>query len=125
MTEETKQDEIPREKGMFVKGHSGNPAGRPKGSKNKATLKRLAMEHKLDKILVKEAPKVLRIVVNAAKAGDMQAAKMVLQAVKLGDTEDAGRNQVNINITNLTRPEETSQVVIEGELVGSKTDDEA
>ena len=55
----------------FKPGQSGNPAGRPKGSKNHATMMALAlMECDLDSIV--------KNVINAAKAGDMTAAKLVI-----------------------------------------------
>lgn len=55
----------------FRPGQSGNPAGRPKGSKNHATMMALAlMECDLDSIV--------KNVIDAAKAGDMSAVKLVI-----------------------------------------------
>lgn len=55
----------------FSTGKSGNPAGRPKGSKNRATLLAIAaMEGELDAIV--------KSIIKAAKAGDMTAAKLVV-----------------------------------------------
>lgn len=57
----------------FVKGQSGNPAGRPVGSKNKRTL--------LEEQLHQSAPSVTGVVINTALSGDMQAASLVLARV--------------------------------------------
>lgn len=55
----------------WVPGQSGNPNGRPKGSKNRKTV--IAQEFE------KEGSEIARVVIDAAKAGDMTAANMVLQ----------------------------------------------
>lgn len=55
----------------WKKGTSGNPRGRPKGSRNKATLLAIAaMEGELSD--------VVRVVIDAAKGGDMAAARLVV-----------------------------------------------
>jgi hypothetical protein len=116
-----------RKNTQFTKGTSGNPLGRPKGAKNKSTLLREAMQQKADRLLSKEVPKVLAVVIAAAKAGDMSAAKMILDRavpVKKADdgAEDSGKQLVSITIQNLTSPHETSGVTINGEVVADSTD---
>jgi len=55
----------------WKKGISGNPRGRPKSSRNKATLLAIAaMEGELSD--------VVRVVIDAAKGGDMGAARLVV-----------------------------------------------
>ena len=55
----------------FPKGRSGNPTGRPKGSRNVVT-------QMAQKITEADADTIVAIVVNAAKQGDLTAAKIVL-----------------------------------------------
>lgn len=51
-------------------GESGNPKGRPKGSLNKKTLIQEEFE--------KEGSAIARVVIEAAKSGDIQAANLAL-----------------------------------------------
>jgi len=55
----------------WLPGQSGNPSGRPKGSKNRKTL--------LIEEFEKDGSAIARVVIDAALAGDMQAANLVLQ----------------------------------------------
>ena len=75
----------PPEKHRFQAGQSGNPKGRPKGSKNTATLRREILDRKLDlrtagkvrKITVREA--FLTRFAEAALKGDTKAATFILR----------------------------------------------
>jgi hypothetical protein len=58
----------------FKKGKSGNPAGRPKGALNHTTLI-------VQKLLASEAEEVSRKVIEMAKDGDFQAAKLIIERV--------------------------------------------
>jgi hypothetical protein len=58
----------------FKKGQSGNPSGRPKGSRNAATM---AAEALLDG----EAESLSRKAIELAKEGDMQALKLCLDRI--------------------------------------------
>ena len=58
--------------GRFTRGTSGNPKGRPRGSRHTALLA-------LDAIGAEGAEDVLRSVVVAAKGGDTRAADLILR----------------------------------------------
>src|ERR1022692_1048030 len=58
----------------FEKGESGNPAGRPPGSRNKATI--IAEE-----IFQGEAEEIIRMAINKAKEGDITAIRLCLERV--------------------------------------------
>ena len=58
----------------FLPGKSGNPKGRPKGSRNKATLAAATL-------LEGEAEEITRTCVALAKAGDMTAMRLCLERI--------------------------------------------
>jgi hypothetical protein len=58
----------------FEKGQSGNPAGRPPGSRNKATMLAEAM-------FQGEAETIIRMAIDKAKDGDMTAIRLCLERV--------------------------------------------
>jgi hypothetical protein len=61
-------------KNQFPKGHSGNPNGRPKGTRNKSTM--LAQL-----LLERDVEETCNRVIEEAKAGNMQAVKMILDRI--------------------------------------------
>jgi hypothetical protein len=58
----------------YVKGVSGNPAGRKPGTRNRATVW-------IEQLMTGDIEAVVARVVKAAKAGDMVAAKLLLDRV--------------------------------------------
>lgn len=68
MTDEAKPPVAAKrtEKGQFVKGVSGNPLGRVKGTKNKITIARLLLEEVLRDELTKEGPKLMKKAISMA-----------------------------------------------------------
>lgn len=58
----------------FESGKSGNPNGRPKGSRNKVTLAALAL-------LGDEAEEITRVLIEKAKEGDMAAIKLAMDRI--------------------------------------------
>lgn len=59
-------------KTTWKKGESGNPAGKPRGTRNKATMMVLGL-------MERGAEEITRAVVDAARGGDLSAARMVLE----------------------------------------------
>lgn len=58
----------------FKPGQSGNPAGKPKGARNHATRSIL-------KLIDGGAEEITRAVIDAAKGGDMAAARFILERI--------------------------------------------
>jgi hypothetical protein len=79
---------------QFTSGRSGNPKGKPKGSKNTATLLREILDHKVEvrsgnkvrKISVREA--VLTRFAESALKGDTKSAAFLLQRYDAVDAVD-------------------------------------
>ena len=119
--------EVPEEKvptrtteGRFVKGVSGNPAGRAKGTKNKITLERLLLEEKLREALTIEGPKLLRRAVRSALAGNDRVMRVLLDkmlATPRGeDDSQTGDRDIQVIVNNYTKPDKALKA-IEGEVV--------
>lgn len=113
-------------KGRFVKGYSGNPAGKPKGVKNRATLIREVMDAGMADMLHSEFIQVMEKAISLAKQGNTQMIKMLLvdiaKAMPKDNEEGKGSTKVVVSISNYTMPEE--KVVneyrsIEGEAVNA------
>jgi hypothetical protein len=58
----------------FQKGRSGNPSGKPQGARNRTTV--LA-----EKLMQDDAKDIVQAVLDAAKAGDMTAARLILERI--------------------------------------------
>ena len=58
----------------FEKGRSGNPKGKPKGARHQTTV--LA-----EKLMEDDARDVVQAVLDAARSGDMTAARLVLERI--------------------------------------------
>ena len=60
-----------QEKGRFSKGRSGNPRGKPKGTWNRSALM-------AEQLFADEVENICKAVIEEAKMGDIQAAKIIL-----------------------------------------------
>lgn len=68
--------------GRFVKGQSGNPQGRPPNTKNKlATLRKELELAVIEHVGIEKVKRIINKVVERAEAGDMRAAKLILDKV--------------------------------------------
>lgn len=109
MTEEAKAPIKRTEGGQFVKGQSGNPAGRVKGTKNRITLARLMLEENLRATLSGAGPKLLRKAIKMALKGDEKIMRALLDkmlATPRGDDDGSATDRdVRVIIQNLTGPQ--------------------
>lgn len=109
-------------KGRFLKGVSGNPAGRPKGSKNKITLMKLALEGELRAQLSPHMADILTQAIQKAKQGDPAMIKLLLDktvpTTKAADDEAPAKERVQVFIGQLPEREvPKGSVTLEGRVV--------
>jgi len=93
-------------KGQFLKGQSGNPLGRAKGTKNRITLARLMLEEELREQLTENGPKIMKKAVKMALDGDDKIMRVLLDKMlatpKGDDSADAKDNEIKITVNNMT-----------------------
>jgi|TARA_B100001964_G_scaffold172701_1_gene190165 hypothetical protein len=112
------ENAAPKQRGKpFEKGRSGNPKGKPPGARNKASLM-------LDHMLREDAAEVLTAVLEKAKAGDIQAARLLLDRLM---PVRKGR-AVNIDLPRIEKAEDlltalstTIEAMGRGELTPEET----
>jgi hypothetical protein len=104
-------------KRIFPAGKSGNPAGRPKGTKNQITILREALELRLRDKASYKIEKVMDKAIEMALAGDRLMIKLLLEMhmSKASHTEDStgGKSQVAVVIQNLTEPRSDKGTIID------------
>ena len=101
----------------FQPGQSGNPAGKRKGTRHRATV--LA-----EKLMTDDSEAVVRAVVKAAKGGDMTAARLILD--RIAPTRK-GR-PISLPVSSIKTSEEVTEAmsaVVASMASGALTPDEA
>ncbi len=101
---------------QFKPGQSGNPAGKPKGVRHKTT--RL-----VEKLLAEDVEAIVKMVTDAAKQGDMTAARIILDRI-LPARKD---NPVSFDLPRLEAPADAvaaHAAIIEAVAGGDLTPDE-
>jgi hypothetical protein len=102
------------EQGRFVKGYSGNPRGRPKGAKERATLVREYIEEALMNDLASDARDILVKAVALAKDGEKDMIRLLLgdmiRPARMPDADPSaggknGKFELSIQISNNTKEE--------------------
>lgn len=83
--------------GQYVEGTSGNPKGRPKGSKNRITILKMATEESWRERNSYRLEQLLDIILDDALAGDKSARKMIFDALvskaNVQEDKSAGQKQ--------------------------------
>jgi hypothetical protein len=108
-------------KGRFPKGTSGNPAGRPAGSKNKITLLKRMVEEAAREDNKEKMYAVIARIIDQALDGDAQSQKLVWSSImsSAGSDDDkavGARPQIVINAAGAPQAPK-AEVVEEGEII--------
>jgi hypothetical protein len=115
--------------GTFPTGVSGNPLGRPKGKKNQLTELKQDLEIAVRKSLpVSRITKIVEKVAEMAEAGNLRAAKLILDKVisnakDVDDTDNKGVGGITIRIENATfaaKREQTQTPALDAEFTEVK-----
>lgn len=96
---------VRNDKGQFVKGSSGNLAGRTRGVRNKITMDRLFLEDILREVLAKNSPKLLEKAIMMALNGNDRVMRALLDKLlstpKHDDPGEAKDNRIEVIIQSL------------------------
>ena len=106
---------IAKNKGQFPQGVSGNPAGRPKGSKNKITLLKQSLELQLREQAAHDIGDVLRKATELALEGHPGMIKMLveLHMSKTANDDAKGSEKVAIQINSAPSQPAPEVIVID------------
>jgi hypothetical protein len=92
---------------LWKPGQSGNPLGKPKGTKNRITLLKLSLEQYLREEAADHMGEILQTAIKKAKKGDNQMIKLLLELhmSKTGDLDDKqADDKITININSMEKP---------------------
>ena len=111
--------------GRFTKGESGNPAGRPKGSKNIVTIQKLMVEEAFRATTSDDMAKVLALIVMQALEGDKASQKLIWDAnvSKQTVTEDkntGAKQEIRVKTMNIQQG-----ATIEGEIIDETNEEDS
>lgn len=104
---------------LWKPGQSGNPAGRPKGSKNNITLLRQALEGELRVQIGPHMAEVLLVAINMAKDGNESMIKLLVDKclpTSKGD-DNTGEESPKVQIMIGKMPERKEDISVNGESV--------
>lgn len=115
-----------KQKTQFPKGVSGNPKGRPPGSKNKNTLLKRNIETEIIEDAKQDVLAVFRKAIELAKEGDTSMIKLVtdkfIANAKVEDTRNSGKGAIggiNIIVGSTEDPP-----IINAEIIEEEDEDE-
>jgi hypothetical protein len=93
---------VNQKKTKFVAGKSGNPSGRPKGSKNQITLLRQSLELQLREAAAPDMAAVMRKAIDLALEGDRSMIKLLIElhVSKQNSEETNAADKVTIQISS-------------------------
>jgi hypothetical protein len=100
---------------LWKPGQSGNPNGRPKGSKNKITLLKLSLEEYLREEASDHMGEILHTAIRMAKHGHPGMIKLLLELhmSKSGDVDDRHTDdKITININSMGENKEPPAINI-------------
>jgi len=101
---------------LWKKGQSGNPAGRPKGSKNNITLMRQALEGELRLQIGPQMAEIVQKALDMAKEGNEAMIKLLLdKTLPSSKSDDHVEEQPKVQIMIGKLPERKEDIEINGE----------
>ncbi|MDJ0764838.1 MAG: DUF5681 domain-containing protein [Myxococcota bacterium] len=101
--------------GQFPKGVSGNPAGRPRGAKNRITLLKQSLELAMREQAQPRMHNVMKQALNLAEAGDKDMIKLLLNLhMSRGSADEKeAKDKFEITINSEAPPHVEQTTVIE------------